>query len=435
MIDLKILREQPDRVKRAIASRGVDLDIDHIISLDRKLLALRRDVEQKRHEQKEQSKQVVDSSKRTGLKQQKQIIKTLEDQARKLSQHLIELLYQVPNLPFAEVPVGAAAANQVLRQVGNKKKFTFPALDYLTLANNLDIIDIERAAKTAGSRFGYLKGGAAHLEFGIVMYTLARLTDRAWVQARAKTLDKDLATSAFVPIVPPVMIRPEMFRAMGKLDPGQEDERYRLKNDELYLVGSAEHSLGPLHADETLAAEALPRRYLGFSTCFRREAGTYGQDTKGILRVHQFDKLEMFSFAHPDRSRLEHRLFLAIQEALLQELQLPYQVVAIATAEMVSTDAEQFDCESWLPGQRQGKGEYRETHSASNSTDYQARRLNARYRDEAGTKGYVHTVNGTAFAIGRTLVALIENYQTKDGAIAVPKALQAYVPFKKIPAR
>lgn len=435
MIDLKYLREHRQAVREGAAKKGVSLDVDAILALDTEHRELTQTIERLRAEMNMQSKMI--GTLRGGEKNDaiektystKTGLKKAEADLAPIEARLTETLYTIPNLPFDNVPVGDdETGNTILTENGKKQPFSFQPKAYDELAHALDLIDTDRAAKTSGTRFGYLKGPLAILEWGIVLFTMRRLSDNAWL----KRVAKDVPPTPFIPMVPPVMIRPEIFRAMGKLDPGQEEERYFLNKDNLYLVGSAEHSIGPYYAEETLDEKALPVRFIGFSTCFRREAGSYGKDTKGIIRVHQFDKLEMFSYAHPDRSRDEHRFFLAVQEALMQELELPYRVMAICTGDMVWTDAEQFDLETWLPGQRNGKGEYRETHSTSNSTDFQARRLNTRFRSSKGKTAFVHTINGTAFAIGRTLVAILENYQTANGDIAIPEVLQPFCGFSSI---
>ncbi len=238
-------------------------------------------------------------------------------------------------------------------------------------------------------------------------------------------------------MVPPVMIKEEMMRAMGYIDRHEEqEETYYLEKDKLYLVATSEQSIGPMHADEIFNEEDLPKRYIGFSTCFRREAGSYGKDTKGILRVHQFDKVEMFSFCHPEKSKEEHELLLSIEEELMKLLKIPYRVLNICTGDLGGPAAKKYDIEAWLPGQNSGKGQYRETHSTSNCTDFQARRLNIRYRSSLisnlSSLKFVHTLNGTAFAIGRMLIAIIENYQQKDGTIKIPDILQKYLNSKSL---
>ncbi|GAI43094.1 unnamed protein product, partial [marine sediment metagenome] len=239
---------------------------------------------------------------------------------------------------------------------------------------------------------------------------------------------ENLTKQGFIPVIPPVMIKPEMARGMGYPEQFDGEEAYYLEKDDLYLVGTSEQSMGAMRADEIFNEKDLPRRYVGFSTCFRREAGSYGKDTKGIFRVHQFDKVEMFSFSKPEESKKEHQFFLKIEENLMQRLSIPYRVVQISTGDLGFPTAAKYDIEAWLPGQNQ----YRETHSTSSCTDFQARRLNIRYKTKQGKLDFVHTLNGTALAIGRTLIAIIENYQQKDGSIIVPQALQKYTNFKVI---
>jgi seryl-tRNA synthetase len=325
---------------------------------------------------------------------------------------LNELLYQVPNLPFDDVPVGKdETENVVLREWGKKPEFNFKFKDYLILAENLDLIDVKRAAKTSGTRFGFLKREAAILEFALINFVFDMLVPEG-----------------FIPVVPPVMIKPEPFRGMGYLERGAE-EVYFIPKDNLYLIGTAEQIIGPMHMDEIFKEEDLPKRYIGFSSCFRREAGSYGKDTRGIFRVHQFDKVEMFSFCKPEDSIREHHFFLSLEEKLMQSLKIPYRVVQMCTGDLGDPAAAKYDIEAWIPSQ----GRYRETHSTSNCTDFQARRLNIKYRDKKTRKlKFVHTINGTAFAIGRTIIAIFENYQQKDGTILIPEVLQKYTGFEKI---
>jgi len=271
-----------------------------------------------------------------------------------------------------------------------------------------------RAAKVSGSRFGYLKGSAAMLEFALVQYVLEKTTH----------LD-------FQPIVPPVIIKEEFMEGMGYLAQGGEEEIYHLNKDQQYLVGTAEQSVGPYFANEILNEKDLPKKFVAFSSCFRREAGSYGKDTKGILRVHQFDKLEMFVFCKPEDSEKQHSELLKIQETLVQGLGIPYRVVALCSGDLGFPSAKTYDIECWLPGQKQGQGEYRETHSTSNATDFQARALNIRYKDKDGKNSLLHMLNGTAFAIGRILIAIFENYQQSDGKILIPKVLLPYMHGQK----
>lgn len=430
MLDIRLIRKDPGKYARGFKNRGCGVNVQELIKLDDERRKLITEVDNKRAEMNKAAQEiskVKDSEKKSKIAKAqtlKQALKASESALERVIAEFQAFMYKLPNLPFDDVPVGKnEAANRILRNVGQKTNFSFKPKNYLELAKKLDLIDTERAAKVSGTRFGYLKGDLVKVQFALINFTLCRLTSEKWLEQVVRKAKLDVPAKAFVPMLPPAVIRTEAFRAMGKLDPGQEEERYFIPNDKLYLIGSAEHTLGPYYMNETLKAADLPIRFLGYTTNFRREAGSYGKDTKGILRVHQFDKLEMFSFSKTELSRDEQKFFLTVQEALMHELKLPYRVVHICTGDMVSTDAEQFDIETWLPGQNNGAGEYRETHSCSNSTDFQARRLNAKYADGKKTE-FVHTINGTAFAMGRTLIGLIENYQTKDGKIKFPAALR-----------
>ncbi len=312
----------------------------------------------------------------------------------------------LPNIPKDDVPVGDdESATIIVREVGSKPKLKDPK-DYLSLTEPLGLIDLKRAAKVSGSRFGYILGPLAQMEFALVQYA-----------------QSVILKEGFTMVVPPVLVKEDNMAAMGYLAGGGGDDVYHLEKDKLYLVGTSEQSIGPMHRDEVFTEADLPKRYLSFSTCFRREAGTYGKDSKGILRVHQFDKLEMFSFTLAEKSDEEHELLLSLEEELMKGLKLPYRVVKLCAGDLGWPSARTYDIETWLPGQ----GTYRETHSTSTTTDYQSRNLNIKVLRRDGRKELVHMLNGTAFAIGRTLIAIIENYQRSDGSIEVPKALRLWM--------
>ncbi len=331
---------------------------------------------------------------------------------KELEDEFNDTMLLIPNLPLASAPIGKDEEHNVtLREVGQKPKFSFQPKSYLEIAESMDLIDVKRAAKVSGARFGYLKGEAALLEFALVNLVFEILTKEG-----------------FIPVVPPVMLKSEMARGMGYLEQMDREEAYYFPQDDLYLVGTSEQSLGSMHAGEVFEEKELSRRYVAFSTCFRRESGSYGKDTKGILRVHQFDKMEMFSLCRPEDSEKEHKFFLQMEERLMQALKLPYRVLNICTGDLGKPAAAKYDIETWMPSEDR----YRETHSTSNCTDFQARRLNIRYRDKENKLNFVHTVNGTAFAIGRILIMIMENYQQKDGTILVPEALRKYLSFKEI---
>jgi seryl-tRNA synthetase len=310
----------------------------------------------------------------------------------------------LPNIPKDDVPNGPdESANVVIKEVGKKRTIKNPR-DYMDLAEPLNLIDTKRAGKVSGTRFGYLLGPVAQLEFALIQYAQAKLIP-----------------AGFTLVIPPVLIKEENMAAMGYLDGGGEDETYHFIKDKLYLVGTSEQSMGPLHRDEILPAAELPKRYMSFSTCFRREAGSYGKDTRGILRVHQFDKLEMFVITTPDNSDAEQKNMLGLAEKLWQGLEIPYRVVNLCTGDLSWPSARTYDIEAWMPGQNQ----YREVGSTSTTTDYQSRALNIKYQ-RGHEKGYVHLLNGTIFS-GRPIIAILENYQREDGTIDVPKVLQPYM--------
>jgi len=405
MIDIKLVRENPEKVKKACENKQVEVDIDRILELDKKRREIIQKIETLKSEQKKMGKEQVEEA-----KELKNKIKELEPELEKAEKEFSELFLQIPNLPLDDVPIGKdASENKVIKTVGPSfAKASEGKKDYLELAENLDIIDVKRAAKVSGTRFGYLKGGAALLEFGLI-----------------KLAFDTLIKEKFVPVIPPVMIKTGMMKAMGYVERGRE-EIYFLKNDDLVLVGTSEQSIGPMHSDEVFEEKELSKRYVSFSTCFRREAGSYGRDTKGILRVHQFDKIEMFIFCKPEDSAKEYKLLLSMQEKLMQMLKIPYRVVQMCTGDLGDPAAAKYDIEAWFPGQN----EYRETHSTSNCTDFQARRLNIRYKSKKGLE-FVYTLNGTAFS-QRPILAIIENYQKKDGSIEVPKVLRKYTGIKCI---
>lgn len=419
MLDIKFIRQNPEKVKEACQKKGFDINVDLILDLDKKKRQLLSALE-KLFAQKNLASKKIASSK--SEQEKKEIISKMREVDKKsdiLSKNLKEvekdlknLLLQLPNIPFENVPFGKDdSENVVLKKVGKIPKFKFQFKDYLELGEKLELIDIQRAAKISGSRFGFLKNEAVLIEFALINLAFDVLTKQG-----------------FIPIVPPVMLKNEMARGTGYYESTDEKEAYFIPEDNLYLAGTSEQSLVAMHANEIFEQQELPKRYVGFSTCFRREAGSYGKDTKGILRVHQFDKVEMVSFCKPEDSKKEHQFLLKMEEKLMKLLKLPYQVVQICTGDLGRPAAEKYDIETWIPSENK----YRETHSTSNCTDFQARRLNIRYRDKSGKLNFVHTLNGTAFAIGRTLIAILENYQQKNGSIKIPNILKKYLAFETI---
>ncbi len=415
MVDIQLIRENPEMVKEAVAKKKCDPKlVDKLFRIDEEWRAKTVALDQLKADQNLVNKELA-RGQTEELLSKAQILKKrvseLEEEYTKLEHKRKELFEKIPNVPFVNVPVGKdETENKILREVGKKPEFDFTPKEYFSLGEELGLINTKKAGEITGSRFGYLMREAALMEFALVR------------------LAYDVALPhGFIPVIPPVMIRGEVYEEMGRLAGDQKEERYHLGKDDLYLIGSAEHTMGPLHRGEVLEKESLPRRYIGFSTCFRREAGTYGKDTKGILRVHQFDKVEFFSFTTPEKSEEEHQFLLSLQEELMQKLELPYRVVEVCTGDMGWTDARQYDIEAWFPAE----GKYRETHSCSNTTDFQARGVNTKYKTEKGKKELVHMLNATAFS-QRPILAIIENNQTKDGTVKIPKALQEFVGKKEI---
>ncbi len=410
MLDIEFIRNKPDILRQGVKAKQYDPSlVDVVLAADKK----RRELLQKVEERRRQINEISDVR---GKPSEEEIeeARELKEELRKMEPHLQEveeefkeLWRSIPNLPAAGVPEGEVEEdNEEVRTWGEKPEFDFEPKPYWVLGKDLGIIDTERAAKVSGARFGYLKNEAVLLEFALVRFAFDRLQ-----------------VEGFTPVVPPVMISGKAMRAMGYLEHGGEEETYHFEKDNLYLIGTSEQAVGPVHMDEVLPEDTLPRRYVAFSTCFRREAGSYGKDTKGIFRVHQFDKVEMFSFTHAENSQEEHEFLLSMQESLMQELGIPYQVTEMCTGDLGAPAAKKFDLNSWFPSQER----YRETHSTSNCTDFQARRLNVKYKDGEGEKKFVHTLNGTVFAIGRTILAILENYQREDGSVVVPDVLQPFV--------
>jgi seryl-tRNA synthetase len=392
-------------VRTALARRGADAPFDQVTELDRRRRELLPELEGLRARQNAASER-IGQAKRAGedasaaIEEMRQVatsVKELEAELGTVEQQLDSTLASIPNIPDDSAPT----EEEVVHEVDHAHK---RGRDHLELLG--DLVDMESAAEVSGSRFVYLKGSLVFLELALVQFALQLLWERG-----------------FTAVVPPVLVRERAMFGTGFL-PDTEQQIYRLADDELFLTGTSEVALAGLHMDETVAEGSLPLRYAGLSSCFRREAGAAGKDTRGIFRVHQFDKLEMFSFVAPDESSAEHDRILSIQQQLLTDLGIPYRVVNIAADDLGASAAKKYDLEAWLPGQ----GQYRELTSCSNTTDYQARRLNARYRPTQGNTSprYLHTLNGTAIAVGRTIIALAENHQTDDGDIAVPEALHPF---------
>ena len=413
MIDIKKLRENPDLFKKACEQKFVKVNIDKLLELDKKKREVLQQVEDLRSQRNKISEEIAKNKSPELLEKAKQIkvkVSETENVLKSTEPEYLELLKQIPNPPTPDVETGKdESENKIIRTWGRKTKFNFEPKDYLEIGEAFDLIDIPRAAKVSGTRFGYIKGQLVLLEFALIKLAMDVLTKEG-----------------FVPVLPPVLIKKESMEAMGYMEHGGSDEMYMLDKDGLVLVGTSEQSVGPMHMNEIFDIKDLPRRYVSLSTCFRREAGSYGKDTKGILRVHQFNKVEMFSYTTPEKGDQEHDFLLSLEEKLMQMLKLPYQVSKMCSGDLGGPAARKYDIEAWMPGQEK----YREVTSTSTTTDFQARRLNIKYKD-GGKTDFVHMLNGTGFS-ERPLIAILENYQQKDGSVKVPKVLQKYLGFKKI---
>jgi len=416
MLDLKAIRSEPERFRGALARRGAAEQVDELLALDARRRELLPEVEGAQAERKTLSKQIGERKQAGEEAAAEQLMATVgelkeriesgKEELERVDAKLGELALTLPNLPDPEAPEGETEEDAtVVREVGSPPQFDFEPRDHLEIGTELGLIDMEAGARLSGSRFAYLKGDLVLLELALVRFAIELVRGEG-----------------HEPVVPPVLVREEALEGTGFL-PGDRDQIYEVPKDELFLTGTSEVALAGLHADEILDAGALPLRYCAFSTCFRREAGAAGRDTRGIFRVHQFDKVEMFSFVEPGASGEEHERLLSIEERILGELEIPYRVVNVAVGDLGAPAAKKYDCEAWIPSQ----GRHRELTSCSNTTDYQARRLGARYRPAEGEAPQpVHTLNGTACAVGRTIIALIENRQERDGSFTLPKTLHPY---------
>ena len=410
MLDLRVIRAERERVTANLARRGADGAIVGLLAADEAARALRTAVEGTRAERGRISKGVGEArragrdsageeaeAKRLGDQLSRQ-----EGDLRGLEARRDEILASIPNLAEDAAPEGGEDDAVELRRVGAPPAFDFTPRDHVELATSAGALDMEAAARVSGARFAYLLGPLVRLQMALMTLALDRLE-----------------AAGFTPVIPPVLVREEAMYGTGFF-PTDRASIYRTAEDDLYLVGTSEVPLAGLHGDQIVAEEDLPLRYGGMSTCFRREAGAAGKDTRGIFRVHQFDKVEMFSFVVPEDSPAEHLRILGVQEEILQAIEVPYRVIDIAVGDLGASAARKFDCEAWMPAQ----GAYREVTSCSNCTDYQARRLRTRVRRERDIET-VHTLNGTAVAVGRTIIAILENHQRADGSVAMPAALRA----------
>ena len=431
MLEIRFIRDNAEEVQKNAKNKGYDVDISKLIKLDderRKLLTNADELRTKRNDiiSKSKGSRPTDDLIAEG-KAIKEQLAIIEPQSKEIDAEYQKILKTVPNMSLNSVPIGLnESENVVIKTIGDKPKFDFDPLNHADIASKRDWIDKTRAAKVAGSRFAYIKGDLVKLQMAIVQFVINTLSDESKISEIIKNAGLNISSNPFIPILPPLMIRTDMYDAMDRLEP--REDRYKLDGDDLWLQGSAEHVLGSMHAGEIFDESDLPLRYVGYATSFRREAGTYGKDMEGILRMHQFDKLEIESFTTADDGNNEHLLFIAIQEYLLAQFEIPYQVVMKCTADIGKPNASGVDMEAWLPGQNQ----YRETHTADYMTDYQSRRLNTRVRRKTGNIELIHTNDATAFALGRIMIAIIENNQTSDCKIRIPTVLRPYLADRTI---
>lgn len=406
MLDIKFIRENSKLIEESAKNKGVGIDVKKLLETYHEKKTLDVKAQELRAEKN-------NAAKKRDIKKGKKIkeeLYELEKNLAKLTKELDALLLQIPNPAKKDVKKGKNdTENEIIRKVGNPKKFDFTPKDHLELGESLNIIDVERASKISGTRFYFLKNDAVLLEFALKQFAF-------------ETLIKE----GFIPLLPPVLIKTEIMKGLGYMENGGDEDMYILDKDNLALVGTSEQSIVAMHADEVLDAKDLPKRYVGFSSCFRREAGSYGKDTKGILRAHQFDKVEMVSFVRKGEDDKEHEYLLSLEEKFLKALDIPYQVVKMCTGDLGFPAARKYDLEAWIPSQNK----YRELTSTSTTTDFQARRLGIKYRNGQTTE-FVSILNGTAFST-RPIIAILENYQTKEGSVIIPQVLRKWIGKDKI---
>jgi seryl-tRNA synthetase len=422
MLDITFIRENPDIVRAALKNKNREgVDVDRVVALadERKQQAtLVSDINRKRNE-------AAAARDAEAGKQLKEDLRIAEEKYQTLEKELVSLLVKIPNIPSADTPIGPdESGNQVLRQWGEKPQFTFTPKAHWDIGKELGIIDNEKAVEVAGPRFTYLKGDLVLMEQALMNFALEVLTRKENLAEVIKNAGLAVSDKPFIAVIPPLMMRSQVMNRMSRLDP--IDDRFYLDKDDLVLIGSAEHTLGPLHMDEIVKEADLPLRYVAVTPAFRREAGAAGKDTRGILRLHQFNKMEMESFTRPEDGLKEQELMIAVQEYLMQQLKLPYQVIAVCTGDMGFPDQRQIDIETWMPGQ----DTYRETHTSDYIGGFQARRLNTRLKRDNGEIEPVHMNDATALS-QRPLIAILENYQNEDGSVTIPEVLRPYMGGKE----
>jgi seryl-tRNA synthetase len=425
MLDITFVKENLALVKKVCTDKNVNVDVDRLVALNLEIAGKKQQIDNLNAERNKLSKSTggkPTEEQLTLAKELKEKIHAAVETANLdiLEKEYTELLEKLPNIPTSDTPVGKdESGNVVLSQYGEIKETDFKPLEHWQIAEKTNLLDAERATKVSGARFVYMKGDLVLLQYALIRQAMEILTSKEALSKIIAEFGLNVSDNPFIPVIPPVIVKADVIQRMARLEP--KEERYHIEQDDLYLVGSAEHTLGPIFMDETLQENELPIRLVGVSSAFRREAGSYGKDTKGMIRLHQFEKCEMESFSTPDSSLEEHKLFSAIQETLMRTLEIPYQVILKCTGDMGTPDARAADIEAWFPGQNK----YRETHTADYMTDYQSRRLKTKVRMKDGKTVFAHMNDGTAFA-GRTIAAIIENYQHADGSVVIPEVLRGY---------
>lgn len=426
MLDITFVKENIELIKEVCGNKNVDVNVDRLIELNAEISQKKQEIDNLNAERNKIAKNTGGGK---PTEEQLKIAKELKEKIaavvgnanlETLEKEYTTLLEKLPNIPTTDTPAGKDdSENKVLSKWGEIKNLDFKPREHWEIMEKLSLLDAERAVKVSGSRFVYMKGDLVLLQYALIQQAMGILTSREELRKIIAEFGLSVSDKPFTLVIPPVIVKADVMQRMARLEP--KEERYHIEQDDLYLVGSAEHTLGPTFMDETLVAEELPIRLVGLSSAFRREAGSYGKDTKGMIRLHQFEKCEMESFSTPEASLGEHMLFSAIQETLMRTLNIPYQVILKCTGDMGTPNARAADIEAWFPGQNR----YRETHTADYMTDFQARRLKTKIKFSNGSTLFAHMNDGTAFA-GRTIAAIVENYQQEDGSVVIPEVLRSY---------
>ena len=433
MLDIKFIRENKEIVQAGAKKKKVEIDIDKLIALDDQRLKELKEVEDLRGEINRVSNDIArdqDQALKIQLIEEmrvvKEDIKTKEEKLRATVEEWQKIMIEIPNIPSVDTPEGPdESGNVVIRNWGEKPVFNFTPKEHYEIGEKLGLLDNVTAAEVSGARFTYLKGDLVFLQYALINFLFEALTNKEILEKIVKEKNINVNSKPFIPVIPPFMVKSNIYLKMGRLDP--KEDKYHIESDDLYLIGSAEHSLGPIHMNKTMAEAEFPIRYIGYSPAFRREAGSYGKDTKGILRMHQFEKMEMETFCLPENSIQEQEFLVEIQEYFMQYLKLPYQVVLVCTGDMGKPDYRQMDIETWMPGQNT----YRETHTADLTGNFQSRRLNTKVKRTDGKIELVHMNDATLCAMGRIMIAILENYQQADGSVKIPEVLKKYMGGKE----